>query len=427
MPTDQLFSGDSIIEHQGVTLIVDDVKLNVINIYIPPVSCCSTGYRPNLDTLLSSHEDDTIIMGDFNAHNSTWFSRTGEDQAISRGHAIVDLLNTSNLALINEESPTRVPNRGPSSSPDLTIVSPHLSVGATWQPLTTLCSDHLPVIITLADWFPEPPTDPYRKYTNIRKARWADFTAETEARFLNEPLPSSCSAGEVRFREILQTASKHHIPSGFIRNHLTNLSELRTSNPTDPNIPSIDNQLADTIAADNRRRWRTELDSFSHRQDSGRLWRTMATVSGKKPKTSPNQPITFSSHTHTNKRKIATAFCRQFSNTVVHTTDRAARAFKRKVVRDHPLDQHIPGFSTNMVVQAIKACSNSIATGPDGLTMLHIKHLGPQGISYLTHLTRHSLNMEAGHHYSDSQGRQTSPPWVLLPAHLPSLPWSKSS
>ena len=197
-------------------------------------------------------------------------------------------------------------------------------------------------------------------------------------------------------------SSKHHILSGFIRNHLTNLSDeaktliqerdaLRTSNPTDPNIPSIDSQLADTIAADNRRRWRTELDSFSHRQDSGRLWRTMTTLSGKKPKTSPNQPITFSSHTHTNKRKIATAFCRQFSNTVVHTADRAARAFKRKVVRDHPLDHNIPGFSTNMVVQAIKACSNSIATGPNGLTMLHIKHLGSRSISYLTHLYTLSL------------------------------------
>ena len=128
-----------------------------------------------------------------------------------------------------------------------------------------LGSDHLLVIITLAVWFPEPPTDIYRKYTIIRKARLADFTAESETRFLIEPLLSSCSAGEVRFRELFQNASKHHILSGFIRNHLTNLSDeaktpirerdaLRISNPTDPNIPSIDSQLADTIATDNHGR-----------------------------------------------------------------------------------------------------------------------------------------------------------------------------
>ena len=67
------------------------------------------------------------------------------------------------------------------------------------------------------------------------------------------------------------------------RNHLTNLSDeakslirerdvLRTSNPTNPNMKLMEAQLADTISSDNRRRWRTELDSFSHRQDSGRLW-----------------------------------------------------------------------------------------------------------------------------------------------------------
>ena len=67
------------------------------------------------------------------------------------------------------------------------------------------------------------------------------------------------------------------------------------------------------------------------------------------------------------------------------------RTFKCRVVREHPLDHHIPGLSTNMVVQAIKARSNSKATGPDGLTMLHIKHLGPRGISFLTHLYTLSL------------------------------------
>ena len=44
-----------------------------------------------------------------------------------------------------------------------------------------------------------------------------------------------------------------------------------------------------------------------------------------------------------------------------------------------------------MTLQAIKACSNSVATGPDGLTMLHIKHLGPRGLQYLTHLFTLSL------------------------------------
>ena len=136
---------------ERVTLIVYDAKLNVVNIYNPSVSCCPIGYRPNLNNLLTSHEDDTILIGDFNAHTNAWFSPTGEDQTNSRGNTIIELINTCNIALLNEDSPNRVPYRRPASTPDLTIVSPHLTVGATWQPLTTFSSDHLQVFIILAD------------------------------------------------------------------------------------------------------------------------------------------------------------------------------------------------------------------------------------------------------------------------------------
>jgi hypothetical protein len=39
-----------------------------------------------------------------------------------------------------------------------------------------------------------------------------------------------------------------------------------------------------------------------------------------------------------------------------------------------------------MTTEAINKSSNLTATGPDGLTWLHLKHLGPAGISYLTNL-----------------------------------------
>jgi hypothetical protein len=37
-----------------------------------------------------------------------------------------------------------------------------------------------------------------------------------------------------------------------------------------------------------------------------------------------------------------------------------------------------------MSEEAIRKSSCSTATGPDGLTTLHLKHLGPAGIGYLT-------------------------------------------
>ena len=75
-PTDHLFHGDSIIKHQGFILMVDDAKLNLINLYIPPVSKCPSGYCPNLDLLLSAHDQDKLIVSEFNALNPSCFSKT---------------------------------------------------------------------------------------------------------------------------------------------------------------------------------------------------------------------------------------------------------------------------------------------------------------------------------------------------------------
>ena len=66
-------------------------------------------------------------------------------------------------------------------------------------------------------------------------------------------------------------------------------------------------------------------------------------------------------------------------------------SFQRKVVRDHPLDHHTHGFTTSMVVQAIKACSNSVITSLDGLTMLHIKHLSGDSAHLFPHPHLHPV------------------------------------
>ena len=195
--TDHLFPGDSIIEHQGFSISPDDHELKVINIYIPPTSCCPPGYTPNFDLLFSAYdEEDVLIIGDFNAHNSAWYSHTEDDQATSRGTRLAESLDNSNLNIINQDQPTRVPIRGPTSSSDLSITTAYLSINASWQAVCTLNSDHHPILFQLGDWFTSPPNDPLRNLTNLKKARWEDFRAETEIKFGREPAPVSCSTGE---------------------------------------------------------------------------------------------------------------------------------------------------------------------------------------------------------------------------------------
>jgi hypothetical protein len=57
----------------------------------------------------------------------------------------------------------------------------------------------------------------------------------------------------------------------------------------------------------------------------------------------------------------------------------------------HPLDHSFSPFLPANTLDATLQSSTSTALGPDGLTSLHLKHLSPNGIAYLTDLYNLSL------------------------------------
>ena len=143
--------------------------------------------------------------------------------------------------------------------------------------------------------------------------------------------------------------------------------------PTHP-LPHIE-----SIAENNRQNWRRGVESCQGRVIPKKMF-------GKKKRNPPNQLITFNNKKVTNDDKIATSFCKQFTTIVPHTSDPAARRVKRQLLRDHPIYHTLSAFTTEKVVNAIKQSSNSKAASPNGLTVLHLKHLGPSGHAFLTQL-----------------------------------------
>ena len=98
-------------------------------------------------------------------------------------------LESSPLRLLNEDSPTRLPPNGTSSSPDLTLISGHLALTASWLPSISLNSDHLPILTNLV----EDPQDCLKSqpilHNNYRRAHWASYTDFTESAFSALPPP----------------------------------------------------------------------------------------------------------------------------------------------------------------------------------------------------------------------------------------------
>ena len=94
---------DPHLEELTIKAGIRNTKLIISNIYIPPASSCSNGYQSSIEHLLTT--PDTLILGDFNAHHLSWYSRSTN----ARGKRMDDSINGSNFGILNWDSPTRGP------------------------------------------------------------------------------------------------------------------------------------------------------------------------------------------------------------------------------------------------------------------------------------------------------------------------------
>ena len=98
-----------------------------------------------------------------------------------------DSINGSDYGILNLDSPTRVPPNAEPSSPDVSLASTSLITSCSWQTLSTLSSDHLPILIRLQM---KTTTTPglHRTYGNLKANR---------DRYRQEDLPYSSTQSSV--------------------------------------------------------------------------------------------------------------------------------------------------------------------------------------------------------------------------------------
>jgi hypothetical protein len=257
--------------------------------------------------------------------------------------------------------------------------------------------DHLPISISFNDDLPLPRTA--RTYTNFKRAKWGLWTSETENLFRNAPKPISCLQGVKSFQNILLKASKHHILSGFrkdlrsgVPRAAVSLAEerdrRRSIDPHDPKLPRINQEISEIVRCENRKAWQESVESSRHRASPDKYWRLIKILSGKSPNQSPNQPIKFGNVSYSKPKAAANRFCRQFTSVLAHKANPKSRRVMQKLKKIASSEQ-VNDFMTKA---AIQESSNSTAVGPDGLTSLHLKFLGPLRIRYLTRLFNLSLS-----------------------------------
>ena len=406
---DILTNADPHLEVLAAKIHLRHFSLNIYNVYVPPVSSCAPGHSTDYASLLDHTDGDAIIVGDFNAHSDGWFS-TSDD---ARGESLVDAVESNNFSILNLDHPTRVPANGSPSSPDVSLASSHLSPNLSWSvphilnnsfSSSPLNSDHLPILISFVDPLHQHDFNIVRaqcSYVNLRKADWANFTSDLESHIPLTP-PSSCAKGEKILRDAVDKAAKRNIPAGFRKDFIPNFppeaiplraqrDQLRAANPRDPQIAVLERQIRTACDKEAHKAFDKELEEADPLSYSTKFSNLVRRLSGKRVYRPPNQPITFNGKAYTKRTAIAKRFNKQFSSVGDHSHLRITRKVLRKI-RKKELDLEFKPITDDDTINAIKRAKASTAEGPDGMTMVHLKHFGRRAISYLTSLFNLSLS-----------------------------------
>ena len=159
---------------------------------------------------------DTLIMSDFNAHHSSWYSSSTD----SRGTMLESMVSGSNFGFLNWDSPTRLPGNANPSSPGVSLASASLISSTNWQTKTNLGSDHLPILISLQMYVTITPIQ-HRTRINLKKAIWDRYSREIEDKLAKDG-----------FRAIAKKEKRSCVPLFLKQHHITYLLDSTESTQT---------------------------------------------------------------------------------------------------------------------------------------------------------------------------------------------------
>ena len=188
-----------------------------------------------------------------------------------------DSFNGYDYGILNWDIPTRVPPNAEPSSPDVSLASTSLITSCSWQTLSTLSSDHLPILIRLQM---KTTTTPGLRgtYVNLKKVNWDRYRQEVEAALSKSSLPTDCQRDEQILRTVRLKAASHLIPAGRHRLYeepvpaeildvMTRWDDLRKRDPTSPELPRLNYDIQNRIYAHKRQQLRYFVETLDQKTD----------------------------------------------------------------------------------------------------------------------------------------------------------------
>ncbi len=270
------------------------IPITICTIYLHHQDAVTTY---DLENLIHQLPAPFIITGDWNAHNQIW----GSTKTDSRGTCIENLMNTTNIALLNTGESTRFDiYSGNLSAIDLTFCSPSLLTRVCWTIQENFyASDHFPQRIDIITPT-KPPNETYTLKWQLRKAQWdlyttnLDFsnlrTCETADQMLQSILTAIHSAALTAIPLIQAKRTKLPVPwwnedcAERIKRKRKLWREYR-KRPSEENLNAFKiarAQARRSVYESKRNSWRTFISDINRNTPSSLVWSKIRKLTNKK-------------------------------------------------------------------------------------------------------------------------------------------------
>ncbi|GFU30254.1 RNA-directed DNA polymerase from mobile element jockey [Trichonephila clavipes] len=200
------------LEYLGITVHSKDHTITIKNLYHP-----SNSQHLDTNRMEGLFDDNTIILGDFNAKNTT----CGSTITNARGLELSNLVKDKAFLCLKEGTHTfRSNSYGSTDVLDLTFISPGLFPYSSWRVLDNIGSDHFPILVEID--LKVNCNGVKNLHWNFKKADWNLFENISNNHISQEPISNNLEKEWSRFKHSIFTAAKSSISRGKPSNEETN-------------------------------------------------------------------------------------------------------------------------------------------------------------------------------------------------------------
>ena len=164
--------------------------------------------------------------------------------------------------------------------------------------------------------------------------------SDTEIEFANLLDPTNIFTATKTFTAIINKSSNQCIPSGRIKEIISEIptaaarkiidrNEIRKQNPHSPEIATLTKEIYELIDDQRTETWRTTVTELGN-QYSSKLFKLLKRMSGQ-GQASSNQAIKFKGKYVSNPKKIASGFNQQYSAVIKHKSSKESRRISKDI------------------------------------------------------------------------------------------------